>query len=91
MYDYLSCGLPVIYDMGIEGYDPVSAHDVGLSVNGASIDDLANVMYEMSRLPLTRHNQMALNANRAFSEHYNLQVNGHKLLKLLNDVCPAAR
>ena len=33
LYDYHPVDCP-LFDMGIGGYDPVSAHDVGLSVNG---------------------------------------------------------
>ena len=85
-YDYLSCGLPVIYDVGTNGYDPVSFHDVGFAVDGGSEDDLADAMFEMSSLPVQRYEQLVSNTTSVFNSYYTLEVVGNKLLKLLRTV-----
>ena len=86
LYDYLACGLPIIYDMGTNTYDPISVHDVGLSLNCASAEDLASAMFEMSKMPPNLYNRLRSNAKHAHVEHYNLEVNGEKLLKLLKSL-----
>ena len=85
IFEYMECGIPIIYSSFPDWREKLDKYEVGLAVNPTNIDEIANAIEYIIDNPKIAQ-QMGDNGRRAVEEKFNWKNEEKKLFALYQDV-----